>query len=381
MARDDREPIDLETVDPVTVDPDAVELGPMDDAPRYEPRRARPVRAPWIWLGAVVVGLAAWAVAAVTRDGTPRRALPPAPPPTAPATIAPQPEQITTLAPRLWAGLRGVGSGRFAVIVDDRLYLLDEAGTEAETRLVPLPEGHVTIDDQNGSSLVADTFAQTLVATASSGTRVLSARDTAFRSVTPSQWWLRGSDGTIRSDVGTSVTHEPPGVRSAAAVQAGFVGIDPPNARWVLWSGTSIETLAPSTYQLVASDATHIVFRYDCSINSCSVDIDDPTHHTIVTAFLQGVPQFATFSPDGTRLAIATTLGGVLILDTKTAAILAETHAVNAASPSLPVTWTADGGSLLVVQDHQVEIRRESDGATTSGISGTDGLEQLIALP
>ncbi len=372
MDWDDLEPIDLETVDP----------GP-NGVSRFHRERPRDRRTAVAWTGVVVLALGAWATITLTNHGDRKQTLPPpsttVPPPVTVTT--PTVQRITELAPRLWEGLRGVGTGRFAVVVDDRLYLLDEASTEAETRLVPLPEGQVTIDDQNGSSLLASTFQETLVATASGGTHTLSGRDIAFRSVTPSQWWLLSSDGTIRSDVGNVVSHEPIGVRSAGALQVGFVGIDPRNSRWVLWSGTAIAPLAPSTYQLVGTDATHIVFRYDCTINACTIDIDDPAHHTVATSFLQGVPQFAAFSPDGTRLAIATTLGDVLILDTTTAAVLAETHAVNAASPSLPFTWTADGHSLLVVQDHQVEIRRESDGATTSGVSGTDGLEQLVALP
>jgi hypothetical protein len=48
---------------------------------------------------------------------------------------------------------------------------------------------------------------------------------------------------------------------------------------------------------------------------------------------------------------------------------------------SLPLSWTADSRTLLVVRRDEIDILRGSDGIATSSITGTAGLEQLVALP
>jgi hypothetical protein len=93
------------------------------------------------------------------------------------------------------------------------------------------------------------------------------------------------------------------------------------------------------------------------------------------------VPEFAAFSPDGAQLALATTLADVYIIDARTGVEIARTHSRNAPSPSLPFTWTPDSRALLVVQGHDVEIVYTSEGAASRVIAGTDGLQQLAALP
>jgi hypothetical protein len=96
---------------------------------------------------------------------------------------------------------------------------------------------------------------------------------------------------------------------------------------------------------------------------------------------LSGVPEFATFSPDGTRIALATTLADVYVFDARTAVEIARTRSRPAPSPTLPFTWTPDSRALLVVQDHRIEVLQASDGRETRVIAGTDGLQQLAALP
>ena len=93
------------------------------------------------------------------------------------------------------------------------------------------------------------------------------------------------------------------------------------------------------------------------------------------------MPAFATFSPDGTRLAIATNQGAVLVLDSSNGQTLAQTTCILPDSPAQPLSWTADGRALLVVQTDRVEIREETDGALAGSIEGTEGVQQLIALP
>ena len=381
MDADDLEPIDLEPID----------LEPVDgfhahDDERLARDRPRPRRMPHAWFAIAGVGIAAWATIALTTRDTHDRAVPPTPAPTSvpgPApTSPPHLDRITTLAPHLWVGLRGLGSGRFAAVVDDRLYLLDKASTEAQATLVRLPEGHVTIDDQSGSSLLATTLQATLVSTTTpSAARVLPVRDIAIRAADGNGWWLLASDGTLRRDRGGDVLREPAGIRVAAAVPNGFVAIDPPNSRWVLWTGPKLERLAASTSQLVGTGSNRVVFRFGCSIYSCSIEIDDLSVHTRVQAFLTGVPEFAAFSPDGSRLAVASTLGDVWVLDTTTGAEVARTQSRTSATPSIPFTWTPDGRSLMVVGVDTLEIRRASDGQLTGEIRGTAGLQQLVALP
>ena len=75
------------------------------------------------------------------------------------------------LAPVLRAKLQAAGVGHFAAVIDDRLYILDE--NRARETLVRLPEGHVTLDDQNGQLLLASTFQQTLISTEPIATRTM----------------------------------------------------------------------------------------------------------------------------------------------------------------------------------------------------------------
>ncbi len=301
-------------------------------------------------------------------------------PASASASASPPVERISSVAPRLWAGLRNVGSGRFAVVVDDRLYVLDRATTEAEATLVPLPEGHVTIDDQSGSSLLATTFSETLVSTQPIATRTLSAGEIAIRSQAPPRWWLVDSNDTVRDDHNGHLAHAPGGLRVVGAVREGFVALDTKSG-WVVWSNSRVTPIAPGDRRLLDTGPRTIAFTSDCGYGGCTLEILDLIRKTTVTTVLARIPDFAAFSPDGTRLALATTLGDVYILDPKTGALIVQTHGRDSPSPSRPFSWTPDSRSLLIVQNDDVEIRRATDGVATSIVTPTPGLEQLVALP
>ncbi|MDP9332952.1 MAG: hypothetical protein M3Q30_06555 [Actinomycetota bacterium] len=360
MTEDDLSPIDLEPVD----------LEPVGDESRLE--RARDRRSARVGVVLVAVGFAAWAVIALaTRDGHSR-------PASTTPTSEPHVDRLAVLTPRLRTGLRGTGSGRFAAVIDDRLYLLDEARPDAS--LVRLPEGHVTIADHSGSSLLASTFEETIVSTRPVGTRTLSPREVALRAVAPAQWWFLRNDGTIRSDRGGELEHVPPGLRVVAAVRDGFVALDARSA-WVLWSHSTVRPIGRPGAQLLTAGPRAIAFKKNCGYNGCALEILDLAHGTVTTIQLSRVPEFAAFSPDGTRLALATTLADVYIFDTKTGVEVARTHSRGSPSPSLPFTWTPDSRALLVVQDHDVEIVHASAGLATRVVAGTDGLQQLAALP
>ena len=368
MAEDDLELADLEPVD----------LEPGDDASRFERRRDR--RPTWIWIGLAGVGLAAWAAIALTTRGGHAR-----PAPTTP-TSQPQVDRVAALAPRLRAALQSVGSGRFAAVIDDRLYVFDDETPSAT--LVALPEGHATIADQSGSNLLVSTFEQTLVSTRPIGTRTLSARDVAIRAVTPGRWWLLHDDGTLRLDHRSEFEREPAGLRVVAAVEDGFVALAAPDFRWVLWSGTNnqqsgttIRQIAPPGYQLVVAGPRSILFKHNCGYGGCDLTILDLAHGTAGESRSARVPEFAAFSPDGARVALASTLGDVSIVDAKTGETIAQTRGRESASTSRPFTWTPDGYALLVVQDHDIAILRASDGFMTRVIDRTDGVQQIAALP
>jgi hypothetical protein len=365
---DDVEPIDLEPID----------LEPSADEARFERERApRPARS--FWIVAVVLGLAAWAVVALV-SSTSHRDEAVAPTSTLPVpSVAPQPDRVGVPAPTLRAALQAAGVSRFAAVIDDHLYILDE--NRARETLVRLPQGRVTIDDQNGQLLLASTFEQTLVSTQPIATRTLSARDFAIPAWAPTRWWILNSDGTIRADGGGPRLHIPDGLRVAAAVAGGFVALDVANASWVLWAGPTTQKIAPAADQLLVTGPHTVVFKKGCGYNGCSVEILDLAHGTTTTIPLPQVPNFAALSPDGTRLALASTQGGVFVLDTRSGREIVRTVSVVSGIPSLPFTWSPDSHALLIVQDDDIEIRRASDGLATSVIRRTGGLQQLIALP
>jgi len=367
---EDLEPIDLEPVD----------LEPGADEARFDREPARRPRT--VWLVVAAAGLAAWGVIALA-TGVTRSHRSSTPTSTAPSTsgpwFAPPGDQARVVAPLLRAELQDVGVGRFAAVIDDRLYLLDE--NRSRESLIRLPEGHVTVDDQNGQLLLASTFQQTLISTQPIATRTLAARDFAIPALAPARWWILNSDGTIRSDRDGPRLHIPDGLRVAGAVADGFVALDDAHARWVVWSGPNTKTIAPVGYQLLTTGPETIVFKHNCGYNGCSVEILDLARGTATTTVLPRIPNFAALSPDGTRLALSSTQADVYILDTKTGHPIVQTRSVASDTPSLPFTWTPDSRSLLIVAIDRIEIRRATDGSMTSLIPHTRGLEQLIALP
>ncbi len=390
MSSDDLEPVDLQSIElqPVDLQPVGAETG--GDAPRFDGDQDR--RPSWIWIGIVGAVLVAWAAIALITHGSHDSS---APPPTPPPTAVPSPsvvptaqvDPVTTLAPKLWTGLRGLGSGRFAAVIADRLFVLNDASTEAEASLITLPEGHLTIDEQSGSSILASTFAETLVATTSKATRTLTVRDTAIPAASPGQWWYLRNDGTIRADSAATPLRIPTGLRVVAALKDGFVGIDAPDFRWVFWSGATstragtVKNLLAPGYQLLVTGPNLAVFKFGCGYSGCGIAIVDVEHGAITTNRFPSAPQFAAFSPDDSRLALASNQGDVMILDTKTGGVVSGGRTISAAVGALPFSWTPDGRSLLVVGTHDVKVVRASDGVITKVIPATAGLEQLVALP
>ena len=62
------------------------------------------------------------------------------------------------------------------------------------------------------------------------------------------------------------------------------------------------------------------------------------------------------FSPDGSRLAVVSGFGPVLLLDRHTGRTLAQVISVGAVETALPVGWTPDGKTLLVARAEGVSL-------------------------
>jgi hypothetical protein len=368
---------DLEALDIVPVDLEPVDAESSRRTPRPD---SRPGPRPWLWGAVLGAGLIAWAAIALTTRGSHAHSTtPPTSIPT-PASRPPTPA-ITTLEPRLADGLRGVGSGRFAIVVDDRLYLLNVAGADSQATLVPLPEGHVTIDDQSGTSLLASTFLQTLVSTQPAVTRTLAVDEVAIRGTDSNPWILLKSDGTLRDQRGDIIAYEPAGLRVFGALDDGYVADDPAHNRWVFWSPAGTQTIAPGSFQLLTTGPRVLAFKSGCGYGGCELELIDLQGRIIVSNRIASVPQFGAFSPDGSRLALASTQGDVSIVDTSTGGILGAPATTTAQNVSLPFSWTPDSRELIVVGQNDVEILRASDGVMTADIVVPPDLEQLIALP
>jgi len=383
VSGDDVEPIDLEPIDVEPIDLEPIDLEPIDlesddrndDAPR--PNGAR-LRRNQVLFGLIVAGLAAWGAIALSgrSHGHPES-----------RGQAPQPPAVTQtddgqspLVRTLEVALERYWPGATAAVIDGRLYVIHSGRARAS---LVMPEDQPVIEDQSGSSLLISTFPEELVTTQPAiRTSVLSPHSIAIRATTPGHWWLLSDDRTLRDTIDGTVLHEPLGLRVAAAVPRGFVALDAPHMRWVLWSsGASITPIVPSNAQLVAARGEIVVFRTGCSINGCPLELYDLAQGSMIGTYLPGVPDFAAFSPDGTRLALASTLGDVFLVDPSTGQVIDRTRSRVSPSLSQPFTWSPDGGNLLVVQEDSIEVHRAVDGATTDVIPGTEGLEQLAALP
>jgi hypothetical protein len=371
----DLEPVDLEPVDPE----------PGRDAARFD-RDRRPGRPRGLWIAAGACGLVVWAVIALlTHHGSsPGTTASTAPGPT-PTSVVPvvDVDHVAVAGEAMREGLARIGVERFASVIDGRLYTFDS--TLGDPTPVPVPGAHVTITDQSGSSVLAWTVRQTLVATRPAAIRPVGDRVTAIRAITPGRWWLVNGDGTIRRDQGGAIEQVPRGLHVVGAVDRGFVAYDDGD-RWLLWPGTANAPISLISFpfpvdQFLAAGARRVVFLGGCGYTGCNVYIYDADQSRLAQLRLNGVPAFGAFSPDGTRLAIATNQGDVYLLDSATGETLARTRSGAPTIPTLPLSWTADGRALIVVQGGRIEIRRAIDGALTASIEGTVGVEQLVALP
>jgi hypothetical protein len=280
---------------------------------------------------------------------------------------------------QLGAGLEGVGSGRYAAVVQDRLYLYDG---EAPPALVPLPDGNVRIvDASDGSLLVSTHLANVVVSTRPARATTLGAGVVALAS--SDGFWIVQPDGRVATDHGNRAFRVPAGMRLAGAVDEAFVGLQA-DSSWVLWTGTQTRPIAPAGYRLLAVSGRRVAFEHGCSSAGCRVDIADVRGGPPVETSFPHIPDFAAFSPDGSRLAMTSRLADLSLVDTRTGATIVSAQLggpLTEQTMSRRFTWTADGRSLLVFDGGALDVVRAADGETVSRVVVDTALEQISALP
>jgi hypothetical protein len=312
------------------------------------------------------------------------------------------------------APLLGLASGHFALVVGNRLWLIDAASGGIRSVEGTGRDG-VSIGPRSGKFLLTAVGPEVnlLDVTDLSVTRLPSPY--ALFPGTTGAAWLQGN-GTIPGFVGGFILrvdenvapaiNYPAGTEPLAQLRNGILLRDPSTERTVVWRpGTDLQSLPAlitGDATIIATDPTHVVYAPPCaSLLQCAISITDVVrHHTVTVPYADGDTLLSgRFSPDGTRLALSVRVPRgprVAIIDTASGAVLAQPPTVEVTGPDpgfsemlrpVPFTWTADGTVLLVVQETGTESRRQvssflaSDGRFVRAFNGVVGLDQIVALP
>ncbi len=350
-----------------------VELEPLDveesSRPPLPPIRLRPS-----WIPGIAAVVAAWiVVAVVTRSDDGKSA---APSPTTHETAAPNPPSHR-LPPGLLAGLRGVGSGRFAVVVNSELHVVDaDAGTDER---VELRVGPLWIESHNGSSLVVRENGTLLsIGTDPVSVEQLRVDVSPIATLEPDHWWIERPvhDGIIQRDGDGPVQQVPAGLRLVAAVDGGFLASV--GDAYALWDGWNVRPLPFRGWFLDATPRV-IALSNGCPGSSCIIDIDDLQRGTSVRLASDGA-DWGAFSPDGRRLAVTSAPSSYMrIFDTR---LRRQTIAVprRRSSPTVtPFTW-ASNSELLVLTPTGIAVV-DGDSVMNRTIDDGGAVQQIIALP
>jgi hypothetical protein len=372
--RDGGRPNDTDDLDPADLEPADLEPLTVGELRRGARRDGRPGVG---WIAAAAAVAAVFAGFAVFGSNHHDRRAASHPPPV-PTTSTPQAGDRADPVSRLVERLGRYWPDGEAIVMDGRLYV----SRAEDARPVVVPATRAVIEDHSGSSLLLSTFPETVVTTEPHiASRVLSQRSVALRAVEPDEWWIFTEGGTLRDTATGLVLSSPAGLRVAAAVRDGFVALDDRHGQWVLWTGGPTHRIIDSRAQLVAAQGSIAVFRSGCTINGCALEIFDFARRSAIDAYVPGVPDFGAFSPTETRLALASTLGDVFLVNPANGAVIARTRSRVLPTLSSPFDWSSDGQHLVVVQQDSVEVRRATDGAATEVLTDTPGLEQLAGLP
>jgi hypothetical protein len=357
VVGDDLEPVELEPLD--------VEDGPRPPSAPIHLRR---------WIPVIATAVAAWiVVAVVTRSDDDGKAA--APPPTTRATAAPS-APSTRLPPRLLAGLRGVGSGHFAVVVNSEIHVVDaNAGSDVR---VDLRVGPLWIESQNGSSLVVrKNRTLYVIGTDPISVDQLTGDLTPIATLEPDHWWIERPEGNrvIQRDGNGPVQQIPAGARLVASVDGGLLASS--GDAYSLWDQWD---LRPLPFRGVFLDATPrvIALSNGCPGSRCTIDVDDLRRGTVVRLRADGADSGA-LSPDGSRLAVESVLTShVTIFDTKSGRSTTLARR-NSSATVAPFTW-ASNGELLVLTATGIAVVN-AVGVPNRTIDDRGMVQQIVALP
>jgi hypothetical protein len=349
-------------IEPVELEPLDVEEGPL---PPRAPIHFRPS-----WIPAVAAVVAIWIVVAVVTRSDDGKAG--APSPTTGANAPPN-AVSSSLPPGLLAALRGVGSGRFAVVVNSELHVADaNAGTDVR---VDLRVGPLWIESQNGSALVVrENRTLLLIGTDPISVEQLPDDLSPIATLEPGHWWIERPEyrGIIQRDGDGPVQQIPVGVQLVAAVDGGLLAsTGDAYALWDQWN------LRPLPFRGAFLDATPrvIALSNGCPGSSCVIDIDDLKRGTTMRLGSDAADK-AAFSPDGSHLAVAAAFY-VTIFDTKWGRSIMLPRR-NSSPTVAPFTWTSNG-ELLVLTPSGIAVA-DADGSRNRTIADGGVVQQIVAL-
>lgn len=368
---------DLETLEPFDSSPD----GPREhDPPRPTLRGRR-----WLWIAAAVAA-AVWVVLWVALGPEHNRRAAGPVTTTAPANI---PVRTTPVVPSFGPAPFGESKGRFAAVVDRRLWLVD-----ARSREVSGVQGvsRARILAVSGSSLLVrsddpKTAGTRYVVDGRTGDAVRAA-DGAWIPRAGGGWWIADAGRLVS---GGERLPSRPGVVTLAHVTAGFVVAPTNGGGLMLWDPRSNSTrgLGRSPYTRYIGGGANRIALADprcpaVASPRCSIEIVD-----VATGKARSVPvpfpdQFvrdAVFSADGRRMAIWGTKG-VALVDPESGDVAVVLKAATLAST--PLTFTPDATELLVLEDpapyRQVVVLRSDNGRFVRSWVSEQQLEQIVAL-
>jgi hypothetical protein len=375
----DEDDSDLEVLEPI----DEIDSSNPTDPIDRTPRSGLPRRRVWLLL-AGAAGVAAIAAVFVSLGSHEARRR------TTASSEAATPAPVTsTSVPSFGPDPFGVANGRFAVVVDGRLWIVD-AGSRAVRGVTGL--GRVQILAVSGSSVLVGSEVPE-----GSGARYIvdGRKGAAVRAVDGTLiprlgggWWIADSHGL------TSGTHRvvpPPDGIVLAQVNGGFVVAPASGAAPILWDPRSGSTraLGPAPHtRMLGGDANRIALadphcaglaRPRCSI--AIVDVASGRSRSVPVPFADQFVRSAVFSADGSRMAIWGTRG-VSLIDTSSGAV--EKTLTAARLATTPLTFTADSSALLVLEApqpyRQVVVLRADTGRFERTWVSEQQLEQIVAL-
>ena len=187
-----------------------------------------------VWIAFVGAGLAAWAAIALT-DRAARGQL--RAPPTAVPDRGPFPpfvpaaqDRIATVGAATCGRAGAVGSGRFAMVIDDRLYVVERRDHRADGSLIPYRKATPTIDDRVARRCWRRPSARCSSPPTRSRPARSSAHDTAIPAVAPGAMVVPAQRRHDPRRSSATPPRIPTGLRLVAALSDGFVGLDHPTS-------------------------------------------------------------------------------------------------------------------------------------------------------